>query len=127
MEKEVEVSGIDFYSDPWRIEEIFRNLVSNAIKYRKMDTSKHLIKIKVETTDATARIIFTDYGIGISQTDQSKIFDMFYRASARSIGSGLGLYIVRNAVEKLGGRVGVESIPDQYTTFKIELFNYKTI
>jgi PAS domain S-box-containing protein len=123
MERQVSINGGDFYSDPWRMGEIFRNLVSNAIKYREKSEKHHLVKIDIRITADSARIMFTDNGIGIDEKDQEKIFEMFYRASEQSVGSGLGLYIVRNAVEKLGGKVRVESKPKTGTTFIIELPN----
>ncbi|MBL7874140.1 MAG: HAMP domain-containing histidine kinase, partial [Cyclobacteriaceae bacterium] len=70
-----------------------------------------------------ANIVFTDNGIGISEENLSKIFEMFYRASEQSEGSGLGLYIVKNAVEKLGGHLNVSSRLNEGTTFEIVLPN----
>jgi len=125
IHKEVQITGSDFYSDPWRIEEIFRNLISNAIKYRKMDNTLHEIKISITIEQNQTIITFRDNGIGINRQNLNKIFDMFYRASEQSGGSGLGLYIVKNAVEKLGGRVTVGSEPGQYTIFEIVLPNQK--
>ncbi len=125
IHKEVQITGSDFYSDPWRIEEIFRNLISNAIKYRKMDGDSHEIKVSITVEQNQAIISFRDNGIGINKQNLSKVFDMFYRASEQSGGSGLGLYIVKNAVEKLGGRVTVGSEPGHYTIFEIVLPNQK--
>ena len=125
IRKEVQIKGNDFYSDPWRVEEIFRNLISNAIKYRKMNNSSHEIKIAITIEPNEALISFRDNGIGIPKQNQNKVFDMFYRASEQSGGSGLGLYIVKNAVEKLGGRVSVGSEPGLYTLFEIVLPNQK--
>jgi PAS domain S-box-containing protein len=119
--KHVEVAVDSFHSDPWRIAEILRNLVSNAIKYRKLEDSVLEIDLTVRTVNNHCTIIFQDNGIGIEQANLDKIFDMFYRASGQSDGSGLGLYIVRNAVEKLGGSVLVESELGAGTTFKISL------
>ncbi len=125
IQKEVQISGGDFYSDPWRIEEIFRNLISNAIKYRKISNPSHEIKIMITIEQEVAIISFRDNGIGITKQNLNKIFDMFYRASEQSGGSGLGLYIVKNAVEKLGGRVSVGSEPEVYTFFEIVLPNQR--
>ena len=125
IRKEVQIKGNDFYSDPWRVEEIFRNLISNAIKYRKMNNSSHEIKIAITIEPNEALISFRDNGIGIPKQNLNKVFDMFYRASEQSGGSGLGLYIVKNAVEKLGGRVSVGSEPGLYTLFEIVLPNQK--
>jgi PAS domain S-box-containing protein len=125
IQKDIQISGGDFYSDPWRIEEIFRNLISNAIKYRKISNPSHEIKITIAIEHEVAIISFRDNGIGITKQNISKIFDMFYRASEQSVGSGLGLYIVKNAVEKLGGRVSVGSEPGVYTFFEIVLPNQR--
>jgi len=125
IRKEVQITGSDFYSDPWRIEEIFRNLISNAIKYRKLDSASHEIKVSITIEQNQAIISFRDNGIGINRQNLTKVFDMFYRASEQSGGSGLGLYIVKNAVEKLGGRVTVGSEPGEYTIFEIVLPNQK--
>jgi PAS domain S-box-containing protein len=117
------VEGYNFYSDPWRISEIFRNLVSNAIKYRQIDGAKPEIKVGVNINEQYANITFADNGIGIERNDLTKIFEMFYRATEQSDGSGIGLYIVKNAVEKLGGAISVDSKPGFGTTFTIMLPN----
>ena len=125
VQKQIQISEGDFYSDPWRVEEIFRNLISNAIKYRRINNPIHEIMITISIEQDAAIISFRDNGIGISKQNMSKIFDMFYRASEQSGGSGLGLYIVKNAVEKLGGRVSVGSESGSYTIFEIVLPNQR--
>jgi PAS domain S-box-containing protein len=119
----VRIEGIDFYSDPWRIAEILRNLISNAIKYRKLDHAAAEIKIRVNVDHMRAEISFIDNGIGIDESNLAKIFEMFYRATEQSDGSGIGLYIVRNAVDKLGGQINVASRLGQGTRFTIILPN----
>lgn len=123
FERQVSIQGSEFSSDPWRIGEIFRNLISNAIKYRNIKSEKCQVSISIETTPEQASIVFTDNGIGINEENLSKIFEMFYRASEQSEGSGLGLYIVKNAVEKLNGQLNVRSRLDEGTTFEIVLPN----
>jgi len=123
IQKEVSVEGEDFYSDPWRIAEIFRNLISNAIKYRKLDHPSPMIEIEAFSTKQTTEISFKDNGIGIDEKSLGHVFEMFYRATEQSEGSGLGLYIVKNAIDKLGGEVMVNSQLDQGTSFKIVLPN----
>jgi PAS domain S-box-containing protein len=117
------VGGDAFYSDPWRISEIFRNLVSNAIKYRQIEATNPEIRIEVNASELSTEIIFADNGIGIDKESLCKIFEMFYRATEQSDGSGIGLYIVKNAVEKLGGSISVHSEPGVGTTFTIILPN----
>ena len=64
-----------------------------------------------------------DNGEGIPKSRLSSIFDMFYRATENKQGSGLGLYIVKNVVEKLGGKIKVESEENRGTIFKVEIPN----
>lgn len=123
VKREIVIRADEFYSDPWRVSEIFRNLISNAIKYRRLDFLAPSIHILIRADRQKAEIIFKDNGIGIDAESLKHIFDMFYRASEQSDGSGLGLYIVKNAVEKLGGKIEVESIVGEGTTFKIQLPN----
>ena len=120
---QVAMEGEDFYSDPWRLAEIFRNLVSNSIKYRRFDIEHSSVRVSAVVTNKSATITFKDNGIGIEADKLPHIFSMFYRASTQSEGSGLGLYIVKNAVEKLGGQIEVFSEPLVGTEFKIILPN----
>ena len=115
----------EFYSDHWRISEIFRNLVSNAIKYRQLSGANPYVKVEIRITDTTATIIFSDNGIGITKGNLEKIFEMFFRATEQSDGSGIGLYIVKNAVEKLKGRITVDSIVGKGTAIGMELPNLR--
>lgn len=121
--KVIMVDGIEFYSDPWRIAEILRNLISNSIKYRKLDQGVSEIGIRINVDHLRAEISFADNGIGIDEKNLAKIFEMFYRATEQSDGSGIGLYIVKNAVDKLGGQISVASKLNQGTRFHIILPN----
>jgi PAS domain S-box-containing protein len=124
MIKHVKVEGVEFYSDPWRISEIFRNLISNAVKYRQMDGSRQPeISIKIHVDNLRADISFADNGIGITEENLNRIFEMFFRATEQSDGSGIGLYIVKNAVDKLGGQISVASKSGLGTRFNIILPN----
>jgi PAS domain S-box-containing protein len=123
MMRNIRIEGIDFYTDQWRISEIFRNLISNAIKYRQLYNQGPEITIKIHVDHLRADISFADNGIGIDEKSLNKIFEMFYRATEQSDGSGIGLYIVKNAVEKLGGQISVASRPAQGTRFNIILPN----
>lgn len=119
----IKIEGIDFYSDHWRISEIFRNLISNAIKYARIDSGDSQIIIKIIVDHLCADITFVDNGIGINESSLKRIFEMFYRATEQGDGSGIGLYIVKNAVEKLGGEIKVASRPGEGTRFHILLPN----
>jgi PAS domain S-box-containing protein len=123
IKKHIKIEGIEFYSDHWRISEIFRNLISNAIKYRQLSNKDSEVTIKIHVDHLRADISFADNGIGITEENLNRIFEMFYRATEQSDGSGIGLYIVKNAVEKLGGQITVASKPDRGTRFNIILPN----
>lgn len=124
MIKHIKIEGVDFHSDHWRISEIFRNLISNAIKYRAIDGSRQPeISIKIHVDNLRADISFADNGIGISEANLERIFEMFFRATEQSDGSGIGLYIVKNAVDKLGGQITVASRAGFGTRFNIVLPN----
>lgn len=120
---QIEYSGCELISDRWRIAEIFRNLVSNAIKYRRQDGTQAYAKIGLKVDQQRAEIVFSDNGIGVDPSSLDRIFDMFYRATEQSDGSGIGLYIVKNAIDKLGGQISVSSEPLKGTTFVIILPN----
>lgn len=124
ISRDVKIEGIEFYSDPWRMGEIFRNLISNAIKYRDFSKNDSFIRISIKIASDRTTILFEDNGIGISKANLTKIFEMFYRASEQSDGSGLGLYIVKNAVDKLGGILKVTSEIGKGTSFELKLPNH---
>ncbi len=121
--RNIKIEGTDFFNDPWRISEILRNLISNSIKYRRYDSKTSEITIKIITDNLRTEISFADNGIGIDETSLNKIFEMFYRATEQSDGSGIGLYIVKNAVDKLGGQISVFSKLGEGTRFTIILPN----
>ena len=123
IEKIIEIEGADYHNDRIRIYEIFRNLLSNGIKYTDHTKNNQFIKIKVITNTKNAFIEISDNGIGIDSQVIPKIFDMFYRGSERSESSGLGLYIVKQAVEKIGGEIKVKSKEGKGTVFSLMLPN----
>ncbi|MBC7389821.1 MAG: PAS domain-containing sensor histidine kinase [Opitutaceae bacterium] len=112
---------IFFYSDITRITTIISNLLSNSLKYHKFEQNKSFVNIVIRDENNQLVIEVEDNGVGINPTYQDKIFDMFFRASEKSYGSGLGLYIVKTAVNKLKGKITVHSVPDEGTTFKVVL------
>ena len=104
---------------------IFNNLISNSIRYCDLSKERPFIYIRVSESYGKIIIEVEDNGIGISDQHLKRIFEMFYRADESSAGSGLGLYIVREAINLLGGYINVASTPDIGTTFTIQLPNYK--
>ncbi|WP_176956198.1 two-component regulator propeller domain-containing protein [Catalinimonas alkaloidigena] len=112
-----------FFNDTRRLHIIFRNLFSNAIKYQHLHRPVSYVRTHV-TTNAVkggVDIRVEDNGMGIDPSQVDKVFEMFYRASTVSTGSGIGLYIVKESVEKLRGTVYVASQLDVGTTFHIWL------
>jgi signal transduction histidine kinase len=113
----------DFVSDKRRLSIVLSNLLSNAIRYHDMAKAKPKITIAVTTDARQARIEIRDNGQGIGAEHVERIFEMFYRANETTKGSGLGLYLVKEAVEKIGGTIGVQSELGKGTAFLIILPN----
>lgn len=103
---------------------ILLNVVSNAVKYYDPAKLKSFIRMEVQRNDDQAIIEIEDNGIGIPMALQPRIFDMFYRATEHSEGSGLGLFIVKETVERLGGTIELSSTPGKGTTFRLVIPNY---
>lgn len=114
---------IDFYSDKNRLDIILSNLISNALCYYNPKLLASYIEVQIKHLQDHISIIIKDNGMGISKANQEKIFDMFFRVSARSKGTGLGLYIVKETVEKLKGTIRVQSEPGESTCFEISIPN----
>jgi PAS domain S-box-containing protein len=112
-----------FISDKKRIIVIFNNIISNAIKYKDTSKEESFVSISVECDSEKAMITIKDNGIGIAEEKQEKVFDMFYRATKLSTGSGLGMYIVKETLEKLGGSITLESGLNRGTKFSIQIPN----
>jgi signal transduction histidine kinase len=128
IDKNIEVEqDAPLYSDPYRLSVIINNLVSNAIKYRDPNKQRNEIHIRAKINTAALELTFRDNGIGISEEFKPKIFDMFFRATERSEGAGLGLYIVKETIEKLMGTIEVESKMGEGTSFKIRVPNMKLV
>lgn len=121
---DIEISGKEnkFHCDQHRLSVIITSLLTNAIQYRDTTNDNAHIIIHIDISNekgATLRI--EDNGIGIPSDHLEKIFKMFYRATDRSKGAGLGLYNVKETTEKLGGRIRVASIEGIGTIFTIAL------
>jgi signal transduction histidine kinase len=105
--------------DRARVEQVLVNLVSNAMKYGRGAP----IEIHLQATDTHARVTVVDHGIGITASDQARIFERFFRANsgAHFGGFGLGLWISREIVIALKGTLSVTSKPGDGATFTVEL------
>ena len=122
MQADIE-QAFDFYSDNSRLQVVFSNIISNAVKYNNSQAEKALVDISVRVTAERASIRISDNGMGIGQEHLERIFEMFYRATDERQGSGLGLYIVKETIEKLNGEVQVTSELGTGTTFTFEIPN----
>ncbi|MBL7877894.1 MAG: ATP-binding protein [Cyclobacteriaceae bacterium] len=112
---------LEIETDPTRLRMILSNLISNAFRYHDKSKAEKSIHIEAHRKESQIEIRIRDNGIGISQEYLGKIFDMFFKASDHSNGSGLGLYIANEAALKLGGRISVDSRVGKGTTFSIFL------
>ncbi len=123
---EVEQKEI-FKGDIFRINVILSNLISNAIKYQNPDVTNHMVNIKITARDKSANISISDNGVGILNEHIKNIFQLFFRSHTptNANGSGVGLYIVKEALDKIGGSINVTSTPLIRTTFEISIPNKK--
>lgn len=100
---------------------VFKNLVENAVKF----TMSGNVRVEASKRDSIIRVIVQDEGIGIPEEAQPNLFKRFYRAQTaveRGIaGTGLGLYMVKEAVERHGGSIQVESVEGEGSTFVVEM------
>lgn len=108
-------------SDEKRLNVILKNLIFNAIKYHNYDQDHPEIVIDAQKFKNQVVMRIKDNGEGIREDQLNKIFDMFYRASEKSTGSGLGLYIVKEMTNKLSGSINVESIYGKGSVFSVTL------
>ncbi|MBJ7879773.1 PAS domain-containing protein [Gelidibacter salicanalis] len=118
---------LKFVSDKRRINIVLNNLISNAFKYQDLSKENQVVSIAIKCRNGMANIRIKDNGIGIDTKDQKKIFEMFYRATKASEGSGLGLYIVKETLDKLNGTITVKSELGKGTTFLVSLPNQLTV
>lgn len=110
-----------FESDVMKLRIIFNNLITNAVKFQDTKKEKSFIKLTIRATQARTLITFEDNGVGIKKDDLDKIFKMFYRAGATNSGSGIGLYIVHEAINKLEGNISVTSTLGEGSIFEIDI------
>jgi signal transduction histidine kinase len=108
-------------SDRELVRIVLENLIDNAIKfYNDSQRVDSFVEIHIGPSEngmIKTRVI--DNGIGISESNPGKLFQMFFRASERSEIGGIGLYIVKTAIAKLGGKVGLLTTPEGYTEFYV--------
>ena len=110
------------YADKDALDRVFINLFDNALKFNK---EGGYVRVAVSQTDSSVLISVENSGEGISEADLKLIFDKFYKTDPSrgkdKTGVGLGLYLVRNIISLHGGKINVESIPEEYTRFTVSL------
>jgi len=117
-------SSAVFINDQKRISILLKNLLSNAFKYSLSSHRDSYVNVEAEIDAIECKIIISDNGMGIAEEHLNKVFDIFYRATSKSSGSGIGLHLVKEVVDKLNGKISLESQLDKGTTFTIVLPNY---
>ena len=100
--------------------QIFSNLISNAQKFVPAGV-KPRVEISATVDGGLARVGVRDNGIGIALEQHQRVFEMFHQINKHGGGTGIGLAIVKKAVERMGGRVGLESRPGEGSFFWFEL------
>jgi two-component system, sensor histidine kinase and response regulator len=108
-----------FRSDELSVKAILNNLLSNAFKYQKKNNPGSFVKLEINVSPGLVTVHVRDNGIGIDEAHIKDIFNMFYRATSENVGSGFGLYNVKDALRKLNGDIRVNSKPGEGTEFKV--------
>lgn len=108
-----------FYCDKWRLKVILNNIISNSIRYK--NGKDPVIRVNAKINEHLLNLSIQDNGKGISKDHISNLGKMFYRATDEGAGSGLGLYIVKETIEKLNGSLAIESEEGHGTTVKFEI------
>ncbi|HCW06309.1 MAG TPA: hypothetical protein DGG95_02970 [Cytophagales bacterium] len=123
---DVQCNGvIPFFGDANRLEIVIENIIRNSIHFYDVNKSRPFVRVSVTVDNEKASLEFMDNGIGIGKQHLSEIFNMFYKASHLSKGAGLGLYIVKETLQKLKGSISVESEIGFGTVFRVVVPNDK--
>ena len=112
-----------FVNDEFRMYVIISYLLSNAIKYQKNNEKNKKIQLSIENSERRLKMKISDNGIGIPQKYKEHVFKMFFRATTQSTGSGIGLYIVNETLERINGSIKMTSTEEEGTTFEIDIPN----
>lgn len=107
------------HTDKSRLNTVLRNVIGNAVKYRKTDIDNPFVRVRFERDIKGIAFIIEDNGEGIPADKIDRVYDMFYRGSNTGQGTGLGLYICREIMDKLGGQISLTSVWGEGTTVRI--------
>ena len=111
----------DVTTDGYRINTVLRNLITNAVKYHSKESDTPMVAVNIMNMPDSLRITVSDNGQGIQPVHLPKVFEMFYRATNSTSGTGLGLYICKEIVGRLGGKILLESTPGIGTVVVFEI------
>lgn len=114
----------EFYSDEYLIKRLITPVIQNAIHFSGTDTERSQIRISIESYNGTCYVTIEDNGVGISRDIKSKVFEMFFKGSEYSKGSGLGLYLSKLAAKKLKGTISFIPKPTSGTVVKLRIPSY---
>lgn len=122
VEKEVIINGgKEVKTDRYRLTVILNNLLSNSLRYARLDQDRPFLRIEVTIGSQYSDWKIEDNGLGIPKEHQDKVFEMFYRAHEGIEGSGMGLYLVKETIIKLGGKISLSSTEGKGTTIVMQL------
>jgi signal transduction histidine kinase len=116
----------EFSCDGFRLSLILNNLISNAVKYQRQEEANPKVKLTAKVTDTEATIHIEDNGVGIIEEHLNKIFQIFFRSTDFKNGLGIGLYIVKEALTRIGGDISVKSDFGKGTAFTLVVPNQKS-
>jgi len=112
----------EIQADAGRLRQVLDNLLDNAVKYSPRGGR---VELRVEAGDRCVRFVVTDSGVGIPSSEHDRVFEKFYRLDPQQTrgvsGTGLGLYVCRELVERMDGRITLQSIPGRGSAFTVEL------
>lgn len=114
---------VAFKVDRFRMSVILNNLISNAVKYQRPDEPNPVVKLNVDVDEKEARVTIEDNGVGIIEDHLNNIFKMFFRSNFSVNGLGIGLYIVKEALTRIGGDIQVHSTFGVGTSFIVTVPN----
>jgi len=117
------VGHVPFYSDRDRLSIVLSYLFSNSFNFRDARKNNSFVRVNASVSPTQAVISVLDNGVGIAVDQLPHVFDMFVRTHESSDGAGLGLYIVKEVVEKLSGTIGIDSVLGEWTRVDITIPN----
>ena len=118
---------VAFRSDGFRLSLILNNLISNAVKYQRQDEENPKVSIQVNVSETQAVVFIEDNGVGIIDDHLNKIFQIFFRSTDYRNGLGIGLYIVKEALTRIGGDITVKSEFGKGTRFTLTVPNHAAL